>query len=82
MFLNNDTYVQPRWLRELVTLIEQNEKIGMVGSKLIYPDGRLQEAGGIVWRDASAWNFGYGQVAGAPTYNYVKERIIFREQQL
>lgn len=73
LFLNNDTYVQPRWLRELVTLIEQNEKIGMVGSKLIYPDGRLQEAGGIVWRDASAWNFGYGQVAGAPIYNYVKE---------
>lgn len=73
LFLNNDTYVQPGWLKELVVLIEKNEKIGMVGSKLIYPDGRLQEAGGIVWRDASAWNFGYGQVSGAPVYNYVKE---------
>lgn len=73
LFLNNDTYVQENWLKELLLLAENDEKIGMVGSKLIYPDGVLQEAGGIVWKDASAWNFGHGQVAGAPIYNYVKE---------
>lgn len=73
LFLNNDTQVQPNWLQPLVDLIESDETIGMVGSKLIYPNGRLQEAGGIIWKDASAWNYGNGQNPAMPEYNYVKE---------
>lgn len=73
LFLNNDTQVQSNWLEPLVTLIESADDIGMVGSKLIYPDGLLQEAGGILWKDGSAWNFGYRQNANAPQFNYVKQ---------
>ena len=73
LFLNNDTQVQKNWLEPLVTLIESSDDIGMVGSKLIYPDGRLQEAGGILWRDGSAWNFGNRQNPAAPQFNYVKQ---------
>lgn len=73
LFLNNDTQVQPNWLQPLIDLIESDESIGMVGSKLIYPNGRLQEAGGIIWKDASAWNYGNGQNPAMPEYNYVKE---------
>ncbi|MEO7523299.1 MAG: glycosyltransferase family 2 protein, partial [Ferruginibacter sp.] len=73
LFLNNDTEPMANWLTPLVDLIRSDEKIGMVGSKLIYPDGRLQEAGGIVWNDASGWNYGKFQDANAPEYNYVKE---------
>lgn len=73
LFLNNDTQVQADWLEPLVSLIERDERIGMVGSKLVYPDGYLQEAGGIVWKDASAWNYGNRKSPEDPEFNYVKE---------
>lgn len=73
LFLNNDTQVQPNWLSALVTLIDSDETIGMVGPKFVYPDGRLQEAGGIVWDNGNAWNYGRYQDPDAPEYNYVKE---------
>ena len=72
-FLNNDTTVGENWLRPLVDLMEQRTDAGMVGSKLVYPDGKLQEAGGIIWKDGSGWNYGRGQDPDMPEYNYVKE---------
>lgn len=73
LFLNNDTQVQANWLKPLVELIESNADIGMVGSKLVYPSGLLQEAGGIIWKDASAWNYGNLNKPSNSEYNYVKE---------
>lgn len=72
-FLNNDTNVQSQWLDSLLALIESDPTIGMVGSKLIYPDGRQQEAGGIIWNDASGWNYGRLDDPEKPEYSYVKE---------
>lgn len=72
IFLNNDTQVQLNWLSPLVRKIEEPD-VGLVGSKLVFPDGKLQEAGGIIWNDASAWNYGRGKNPDACEYNYVRE---------
>lgn len=72
-FLNNDTQVQPEWLEPLVAIMKNDETIGLAGSKLVYPDGRLQEAGGILWQDGSAWNYGRFENPENPEYNYVKD---------
>ena len=72
-FLNNDTIVSDAWLDELVTLAESDERIGAVGSKLIYPDGALQEAGGIIFSDGTGWNYGRTESAADPRYNFVRE---------
>ena len=73
LFLNNDTNVQKDWLKHMTDLMEGDATIGMTGSKLVYPDGRLQEAGGIIWSDANGQNYGRLDDPAKPEYNYVKD---------
>jgi GT2 family glycosyltransferase len=73
LFLNNDTLVQKGWLESLVEVAEQDASVGLVGAKLVYPNRRLQEAGGIIWQDGSGNNYGRGGLVDAPECNYLRE---------
>ena len=73
MLLNNDTEVQPGWLKSLVEFIENHLDCGAVGSKLIYPDKTLQEAGAIIFSNGEGWNFGRGLNPNDPRFNFVRE---------
>lgn len=73
VFLNNDTMVSKSWLDELYGTFNRFDHVGAVGAKLVYPDGRLQDAGGIVWDSCVPWNVGHGQDPEDPQYNYVRD---------
>jgi GT2 family glycosyltransferase/glycosyltransferase involved in cell wall biosynthesis len=73
LFLNNDTAVTPGWLSTLRETFEIEPNAGLVGSKLVFPDGRLQEAGGIIWSDGSGWNRGKFDDPEKPEYNFLRE---------
>jgi len=45
LFLNNDTIPHANWLEEMMKLILNTPDCGVVGSKLLYPDGRIQHIG-------------------------------------
>ena len=73
IILNNDTLLRPNALNALLDTFEQHTNVGLVGAKLLNADGTVQEAGGIVWKDGSAWNWGRGQNREDPRFNYVRD---------
>ena len=73
VFLNNDTIVGRDWLRPMVSLVDMNPRVGMVGCKLLNTDGTVQEAGGIIHSNGWGFPYGGGGDAALGAYNYIRE---------
>ncbi len=73
VLLNNDTQVLEGWLDELIDTFEREPRAGLVGARLVYPDGSLQESGGIIFKDGSGWNYGREHQAENPEYLFLRE---------
>jgi len=73
VMLNNDTRVVDGWLDALIGSFAAFPRAALVGSKMLYADGSLQEAGGIIWRDGGAWNYGRNDDPNRPHYCYARQ---------
>lgn len=73
VLLNNDVQVTEGCLQALFDRAMATTRPAIVGARLVYPTGRLQEAGSIVWSDGSGWNYGHGAIPSDAEYRYLRE---------
>jgi GT2 family glycosyltransferase len=73
LLLNNDAVVEPATLAHAVARLRAEPDAGAVGGPILLWDGRLQEAGSIIWRDGSCLGYGRGDSPDAPAYRFVRD---------
>ena len=73
LFLNNDTEIQVGAVEAALETLARDVSIGVVGGRLVLPDGRLQEAGSIIWSDGSCAGYGRGDWPEAPQYSFSRD---------
>src|SRR5205823_6396579 len=61
------------WLRSMLACAESAPDVGVVTPKFVYPDGTLNEAGAVVWRDGTGANYGRGDPPDLFQYQYRRE---------
>ncbi len=69
VFLNNDAFVQPGWIEALCETMRSDPLVAAVGPMFIYPDGRVQEVGGVIVPTGDAVQIGKGAVWGPDHYD-------------
>lgn len=72
-FLNNDTILFPNALEELTQTLDTVPDCGVVGSKLIYPDGKIQSAGSKLGKNLIPSLIGTLHNPYEPEFNIQKE---------
>lgn len=75
VLLNNDTEVTEGWLQALVDRAYSDETIGIVGAKLIFPNGLLQTAGCEIFSDATGCEIGKNDDPERWIYNRTADRV-------
>lgn len=73
LFLNNDAQLQPGSVSAALALLDERARVGAVGGKVVLLDGRLQEAGSIIWSDGSCTGHGRGRDPGEAEFQFRRE---------
>ncbi|MGH2722687.1 MAG: glycosyltransferase [Actinomycetota bacterium] len=73
LLLNSDAFLLPGSLEEAVATVESDPGVGVVGGPIVALNGRLQEAGSILWADGRAQGYGRGDDPGKPEYRFRRD---------
>ncbi|TVQ36600.1 MAG: glycosyltransferase [Wenzhouxiangella sp.] len=73
LLLNNDAELFPGSIAAAFDALESGDDIGAVGGRIVLLDGRLQEAGSLIWSDGSCLGYGRGQDPDAPEFQFRRE---------
>ena len=76
LLLNDDAQVEAGWLEPLVQTLDEHPRAAAVGSRILHPDGRVQEAGSVLFDDASTAPVGRGLPAGSSDWAF-RRRVDF-----
>lgn len=71
--LNNDTEVQENYLKTLLEVFKVKKNVGAVGSKMIFSNNTLQEAGCLIFKDCEIVNLGRFDSIDNPKYNFLRK---------
>ena len=72
IFLNNDMYVDKNWLNELLSVIKEDKKIGAVGGKILFLNGKIQSTGHIMFSNLSWKDRGFME-KDTKQYNQIEQ---------
>ncbi|MEA2745583.1 MAG: hypothetical protein QOG25_3954 [Acetobacteraceae bacterium] len=73
LLLNNDAQLIPGALDILVDALDSNPDVAAAGPKMLYPNGRLQEAGCTIDRDGVSTMVGLFADPAKPCFNYDRD---------
>jgi len=71
--LNNDVEVQENYLSSLLQVFKTKENVGAVGSKMVFADNTLQEAGCLIFKNSEIINIGRREAIDDAKYNFVRK---------
>jgi GT2 family glycosyltransferase len=70
LLLNNDAQLMPGALDAMTMVLDDDPEVAAVGPKILYPNGRLQEAGCTVSREGNTVMVGLFSDPAIPKFNY------------
>jgi GT2 family glycosyltransferase len=73
LLLNNDATLRRGTLDAAVQAMDSAANVGAVGGPIILPNGALQEAGSIIWRDGSCHGYGRDDAPQSGPYMFRRD---------